>query len=779
MSFHFDDPFRTQLLHFVEAPCGSGKTTTVVHYISTKLHLQNYLYVAPTRELLRQVKAMMEQVGVKPMMISSDTHKNGVARAIVEYLKAALDSGHVLLITLEAYINIPFFPKRENWQVYIDEVPQVDTCHRFRLPRNMDRIANHVEVLDRVNNDVVSVAPKDAQRLEHLFDAVRDDLDEPLIPFFKHLTSDNHNVFVEASDWKRLVEKGQFSGRDDLNEITFVSMLNKKPFEGSVLMGANVRSSMLFDWLQRFHGLRTREFVEVSDQLREEPSNKRCQIHYFFEDVHFSKYLYQSTASDGSTLIDRMDREVVSLFREDDFLYVANNDRKSGLIDGLKNSKRIPVMSHGLNDYRDYINIYFSAALNRTPKHLKLLKLIAFPQDSIYPYDMIYQSVMRTALRNNSCDELVRMIVPDRFSAERSMDLIPGSRIQKIGNLDLVKRRSLTQTEKNIRYRSRKIRSKLLATKLVPDSFKEQSGTHIVDDNSLTCIVTTHEELKVFHASQCAVKTITLQEWIKDCRTMAKEPVDAKDQLGLFCPSAFDPAPGTEGYKRHEHFQRASFLVLDFDNGELTPDDFIEIFGHEERHSFLICNSYSRSPEQPNRFRVMMFFKSPARTVEQYRACFDYVAQRLRTAGFSPDRSKLDGCCRSPAQSYYLPGTNRDFPDHGIFQTYGTTTREIKRIGLDPHILEATRPKGVHPTDISQPGKFRWTENARSMQTTLKKLKEGRHGLQFEFAVELACHGAKEPDIREALKDCLGTDPRMKKKTDDSIKSLKRYGLLT
>jgi hypothetical protein len=44
-------------------------------------------------------------------------------------------------------------------------------------------------------------------------------------------------------------------------------------------------------------------------------------------------------------------------------------------------------------------------------------------------------------------------------------------------------------------------------------------------------------------------------------------------------------------------------LVLDFDNGALSPEQFVEIFwtkaGRAGKRSFIICNTFSRSPEEP------------------------------------------------------------------------------------------------------------------------------------------------------------------------------------
>ena len=141
-------------------------------------------------------------------------------------------------------------------------------------------------------------------------------------------------------------------------------------------------------------------------------------------------------------------------------------------------------------------------------------------------------------------------------------------------------------------------------------------------------------------------------------------------------------------------------LVLDFDNGTLSPDRFVEIFwtkaGRAGKRSFIICNTFSRSPEEPNRFRVILFFKTPARSLGAYQAVFDSVIARIVEQGYPIEEMGIDLSCRSGVQSFYIPCTNRAYPDHAFFEQYGTETRDIARHGIDPSSYEKTAP--VPPT---------------------------------------------------------------------------------
>ena len=155
------------------------------------------------------------------------------------------------------------------------------------------------------------------------------------------------------------------------------------------------------------------------------------------------------------------------------------------------------------------------------------------------------------------------------------------------------------------------------------------------------------------------------------------------------------------------YFKQSSFMVLDFDNGNLSPDDFVRIFWREakrgHKRSFVICNSFSRSPEKPNSFRVIMFYKRPATTIDQHKAILASIVHRLEQNGFSADSAKLDPNCKSGIQSFYLPCTNKAHETWAFFEKYGTKTRDLERCAIDPADYEATpTPRETAPRMAEQ-----------------------------------------------------------------------------
>jgi len=68
---------------------------------------------------------------------------------------------------------------------------------------------------------------------------------------------------------------------------------------------------------------------------------------------------------------------------------------------------------------------------------------------------------------------------------------------------------------------------------------------------------------------------------------------------------------------------------------------FAEMFGTKagrgQKRSFILCNTFSRSPDEPNRFRAILFLKTPARSIAEHQAVFD---------GFPIKEMGIDMTCR-------------------------------------------------------------------------------------------------------------------------------------
>ncbi len=224
-------------------------------------------------------------------------------------------------------------------------------------------------------------------------------------------------------------------------------------------------------------------------------------------------------------------------------------------------------------------------------------------------------------------------------------------------------------------------------------------------------------------------------------------------------------------------------MILDFDDGDLSPEEFDRIFWREadrgRRRSFLICNTFSRCAEKPNKFRVILFYRRPATTLQQHEAVYDAVVSRLEQNDYTAKSGHLDPACRSVVQSFYLPCTNRAHQQWAFFETRGTKTRDLGRCAIDPVTYGATavpvRPK-VAPDPIIVGAATR--EQIDAATERLRSMTEGRHREVFMAGSRLRRLGLSKHEIEAQLLSVVGEERHMRKKIPGVIKSLVKYDRL-
>jgi hypothetical protein len=391
-------------IRIVSAACGRGKTVAACKYIKRHIASNNWLYVAPTKKLLRQTSAVLQSLGIKPTVIDGDTAPLMVSAAIVKFLKEAPDCGVVLLVTWIAYERLPYFHSRGNWTVIIDEVPQLDSFFSFQLPYNHTFLTEHVEISLAVNERLNRVVVKDSGALRRLMEKPKDDIHEHFRPLFQALLSSNQAVYVDAGSWTRVAEEHTVTKDDqERNRVFFLAMLKPTLFKNAILLGANVEGTMLYDWLKRFHGQHFIPEPEIEAQLRPWPDHlgQRLEIKHFGFSKPFSKWQANKlTSNNASTTFNEMEKMTIADFDGRPFLFALNKDRDPHALINAGGTQ-IPAIAHGLNEYQHLTNVFFGAALNREPQHYRMLMELGFSASCIQQssLEVAYQGTMRSALR--------------------------------------------------------------------------------------------------------------------------------------------------------------------------------------------------------------------------------------------------------------------------------------------------------------------------------------------------------------------------------------------
>src|SRR5205823_1287827 len=184
---------------------------------------------------------------------------------------------------------------------------------------------------------------------------------------------------------------------------------------------------------------------------------------------------------EGKRIFDQIEDQVIEELAGRDFLFALNNDRKDDKRLVAAGGTRIKPISHGLNEYQDYTNVFYGAALNYEPKHIGMLLDLGFSRDRIQHHskEAAYQCVMRTALRKLDSNVAVRAIVPDIPTAEYLAEKIGAHKIGQIGNLRYPKpAKPLTPAQKTQRLRVQKNNEGLLSPICIPDTLIDDIGIH-------------------------------------------------------------------------------------------------------------------------------------------------------------------------------------------------------------------------------------------------------------------------------------------------------------
>jgi len=660
---------------------------------------------------------------------------------------------------------------------------------------------------DPINESTLPVSAANKNALRKLLENP-DDVTRHFQPFYRDLINPNIDVFVDMHSWNKF-EAGEISKEWDGNRIYFISMLNPVALSNCTLIGANIEHSLIFNWFTQYHNV---EFVEHEAIIRELRFSKhapatgnRLRIAYLLKDRGHSKYLMNQTNDDGIKRGESYDLDVIRHFKDEKFLYAANNDYQ-GLLLKHENAEPMPTMSHGLNKYDEETNIYFGPALNRQPQHQKMLNHLGLDNHTIKSstlHEASYQGLMRTALRNPDSKVTVNCVVPEYETAAQLVKIFDcTTEIKYIGDDKYKKVQPFTSAQRKKRSKFFKKTESLLRAnhsnhELVGDCnhIKDTYVLHRKGNNSLientkekcthigassdliteliretgnlrdaisrangcgsseasNCqsgqgYITLHGDIYEKDDADFFVVPVDLQELIKSLREDAATVIDNKDELYLINPTTFDNT-NHEGHRKLDNFEQSSMMVLDFDGGDLSIEDFERIFWTDAgkgKRSFVICNTFSRCEDQPNRFRVFMFYKHPVYSLGLHRAIYDSIVGRLKANGFTEKSAELDSNCRHGNQSFYVPCTNRRYQEQAYFKQYGTKTRDVERYAIDPELYAKTAMPTVE--------KIQLVDVDRNSIVVADSMDEGDDIEQILDSVRILPHGRHKPYFHAGLR---------------------------
>jgi hypothetical protein len=707
-------------IKFCAAPCGSGKTHLTINRACELVQNHNrVLVLQPTRELIeRTVKEEVPARAYPPpiRVFHGGTVGDGkVSKALADYARQPPDTPEIVLATHQVLPHIKQFANKGEWHVLIDEALQADRYQQHRVPQTHNLITDHLDVMP-VNAIFGRVTVRDIVLHEIAKNADEDEILETLADTSRILANRYWESFVNLEQYQRLK-------RGEGKVLAFHSVLKPEILAGfaSVLLaGANFEDSAIFKlWSEE--GIEFEPDPEFAKGLRysDHPNGDLVTINYQWS----RKRREAPVGDDGSKIQDRMIQAAKELFPSGRFLWHANKP----LIDDPFGSpaERLPNKPHGLNSFAGFDDIVFLSSLNPGTDHFRFLQSRGPSGGEVRGFTYFaeaYQAIMRTSIRtpdNNRNPK--RILVPDRGLAEYLHDVFPGSRIEKldIGLVeDVPKRRGRPRKHRSNRERliqqrrkARERKLKVLADQLrlnSPDTvekkdcggdcgkevgrFCPENGGTSRAENSIrlyTNFSTGPLTATIFSSTSSSIplgyvsgETDAFIGFLRKCH---EHRANSKNENFLFSPAIFDPGRSAGANRAKANIAYLRNIVLDFENGELRPEEFPNLFPGLR---MVVTNTFSHTSDKP-RFRAL-FPTSEIMTPEVYGLIQGCLADKLEDAGYSVDRggkgrkgarlsnsrpSGLDWSKSLPTSLFYLPcqaQTSRD----SFFQDYGGENRQ-------------------------------------------------------------------------------------------------------
>lgn len=725
-------------LYFVSSPAAAGKTYVMVRAAHSRAAAgKNVLIVLPTLRLIDEVTKAF--IGLEPR-IEPEVHNSETTSAVTSAILTALRDrpvvSRVLIVTSSALSALPFFPAKEKWTVFVDEVPQVYSSVDENVPDTHHYLTAGLELhpLGPVYGRLLVNSAAAMRGLSTTDDVV---LCKVLGPAARMIMSPNLETYTPMASYQALC--GGTGRKLKLHFILRPALL--AGFERVTILSANFENSLLYQ-IWSTEGQSFLEDKVLSDQLRyrEHQNGDLVTINFALEKPWSKRARDSNDRAQFNAIVDRAS----SLLEDKSFIWDANKD----IADDIFRSPavRLPSVSHGLNSFDHIHNVVCLSARNPTPEQFKFLEWLGVPDSAVrraVHFDALYQIVLRCSLRDVECQEKKLIIVPDRPSAEHLHRLLPGSAIQKL-DLGIVETsapgrgrpRKHDDVAARVRaHRAEQARRASLAAAIMMDEYNEFTTDiqKVASEEGLDLETKSCNEIpykgcesdsvtQQFHGSLFnnmkatdpydVVSGIDVESFIKALKMTSTEVrVDKADNY-LISPAMFD-ADLTDATRRGiGNVVLAQGIWLDVDVGDMTHAAFAATFPHLR----IVCfNSFSSTKKKP-RYRLYI----PTDRVMlagEYQSLTKQIVQVIEDSGFSSSREDIRGRLGAhgidmsklhAASLFYLPCKPKDASGK-IWRDYAGGGR--KPIDVDAWLEHAvpmvdrnmgiyTEPRLPHSSDI-------------------------------------------------------------------------------
>lgn len=720
------------------------------------------MIVQPSIKLLQQteadLKAMIKASGEHVLLRRFDTDAldgQSVTKSVMAFLKDyPQHSAAIGMMTHQAFDLLPYFHRAQDWTVIYDELPVVDLDLTMRVPRSHGMFTGYVQTVDQ-SVDYYKLIARENNGLRK-FTRGDDDVYQPLQSFAHKMLDEHWNVYAIKSNYHDVVFGNDQEKKTKLSLFSLLKPTKFKDFRETVIMGACAMESVMYR-LWSSWGVPFEEHSEIMAglQYHQHDNGNRLNVHYFSDEA-WSKNLRDKTMENSDeTVMDGMLSELMARLKDEEFLWVANNDVEDNVFANCEGATRLSNISHGLNSFQHIDHVAFLSALNHTPAHFKFLQAQGINAGELRDalvHQTTYQSVMRCSLRRPGVNHPVSVYVTDSMTAEWLVNIFPNASMKCFAADDFQFPKSKPRG-RPAKYASPAERQKAYYQRV----HAKQAALKNVNAQ-LTVLADLYDtEGAIFDVS-------AVDDFINQLHEAWQTTYGKKKDNHLVSSAVFNPALSEKTDRGLKNVEYTWGIWLDNDDpNRVAWHDFKKVFAHLK---MVGCNSHSGH----GRYRVFLPTTTPM-TSEVHQIVVDHIFQTLTDHGYR--HHGFDLSKRHAASLFYLPCQAKD-GDSFFDVCDGDLLDPIAVLNVvdlpDAPVQKTSVRKGVSPQSIQAS-----IDHYRNVQAGSSQ----RNKAFFDLGYILLKKGCSLSTIEEALEAADYDDSRRAKGQISSvIKSLEsgRYG---
>jgi len=617
----------------VDALAGAGKTYGACTWsIEQARQDRKIALVQPSIDLIHETLKTLRQSGchdVRLTEITSRTHPFNVAKAIMDRLKTTpQDVGEILIITHAAFVGLPYWHRRGDWTLIIDEVIAAVSDLSLTIPEEHKRLTENV-ILQPFNATYSRMRPTEGRKW--LTQVARNPRRDQVWNLFnepaKRLLDDNWSVYAQLSNYHRILED---DGAPDAHKLIMFGQLHSsivRGFAKVIVMGAMLKESLLYA-LWSAEGVTFKPHaIQAKLRYQQHTNGSLITVEYLL-DRPWSKNLRDKALPDGTgTVWESVVKRSLNAMGNDPYIYLVNNDVEGEMADSFDGGTAVSTVCHGLNTYSGIHKAVFLSALNPAPAHLKFVDTLGFNADelrrSMY-LQSVYQAMMRTSIRNPHDTTPKHIVVMDRDAAEYLQLHFPGCTLKRAANMPelCVKKGGQKKVYRDAKARANAAKARERVRREVTKLGHPKAA------KSVSIVPSIYTREVISHEITCN------QALMDELRSALDYEVGDKYTNILISPAKFCVKSGTSVRRGLENIESVDGIWLDNDGGDLASHDFRKLF------PYLWFAAYS-THSNGGRYRLFIPTKQ-CMSVEADGMIKHMIMQVINHAGYKSKKVKDD-----------------------------------------------------------------------------------------------------------------------------------------